>query len=653
MVSSMDDLADLLEDKFQYSRQWNQEQRQQQQQQQQQDKEFSYEKIAQILNLESRITKQLEGNVLINWAGTKRFYTFDNHTIELLPQQLREWAHLLQNGKTFNYQKMYNQHSITIALPTATGLPFVYSLNVPTLISANGKVRVHVQQQSQQQQQQQQQGPFAIPQAINVTSDVQLVYSSRAQAKISFITPFDHQRYIAGHDRQVQFALPLRAKIDLDVQNRRLRAEVKPLSQNKEYNIFHYSTWPYTARQDILDFKPLSQNSHTQKIQVRQPQRFEQQYGEKSTGIVVRLQGETEKKWVDFKTMYETAQRHNIISALLYPTSEQTIEHTKIDLYFDAKRSSAQSVILTAAFDQSDKHQQQQEQQLQQGQNRASPSSQSVDSQKRRQEFLQRAKQGIKDASAQVIDLGLEIQGQKSVQYVATVAYASSPVDEQSRLLSYLRKVNNNQQYEICLDAQSQMPQTPLVNFAKALEYDQEGQVRAQLNFGEQCQTGAKVILGGKLQRSQERKQYLQRHPLTQLAKQQMEKGYKLQPAQQQIAKEANVLDQYYFTMKYENIPESIKNMTYQVYSVMRHLGYPYMSEDPVTQNEQGKVNLKVNFAADLKSVDVNIQSPVGDSLFHNIRLNPYVSKALTVHPMYSSARRIVSAALGAQYDGE
>lgn len=654
----MDDLADLLQDKFesrQYQNQQDKKQRRQQQQQQGQD--YTFEQIQNILNPEARLTQQLEGNVLINWAGSKRFYTFDNHSVEALPQQLRQLAQLLKNGKSFRYQKMYNQQSITIGLPTATGLPFVYTLNTPSLISVHGKVRVHAQPEEQNKQ-----GPMRIPEAIEASTDLEVTYSTRTQAKISFLTPFDHQRYIAGHDRNVQIHLPVRAEIKLDAQKRHFKIQLKPLQQDKEYKIFHYSTWPYVSQHDILDFKPVAEDRNTHAIQVRQPHQFEQQYGEKSTGIVIRLKGETQKKYVDFKAMYETALRHSPISALLYPTAEQTIEHTQIDLYFDAQRSSAQSVILTGSYEQWQPQQQQQQQEQYQEQqqqdqykkNRAAPSSQSIDSQERRHEFLNRAQAGIKDSSAYVIDLGLEIQGNRQSKYVATVAYASSQIDEQSRLLTYLRKTFDNKNYEVCLDASSRMPNMPLVNYKKALETEPKAQVQAQLNFGEQCQSGSQVHLQGKFERSQQRKEYLQRHPMMQQAQREMQQGNYLQPAQQKIVKDAGVLDQYQFSMKYDNIPESIKNMTYQVYSVMRHLGYPYMSENPIkNENQQNKIDLQVNFAPDLKSVDVAVKAPVGDARFHNIRLNRYVSQALAIHPMSSAAQRVASAALGAQYDGK
>lgn len=44
--------------------------------------QYSYDNIVKLLNLETDEQRQAEGNILISIFGNKRFFTFDNHTIE-------------------------------------------------------------------------------------------------------------------------------------------------------------------------------------------------------------------------------------------------------------------------------------------------------------------------------------------------------------------------------------------------------------------------------------------------------------------------------------------------------------------------------------------------------------------------------------------
>lgn len=48
--------------------------------------EYSYESIRKSLKLETDEQAQVEGNVMMTLFGGKRFFSFDNHTIEQIPR---------------------------------------------------------------------------------------------------------------------------------------------------------------------------------------------------------------------------------------------------------------------------------------------------------------------------------------------------------------------------------------------------------------------------------------------------------------------------------------------------------------------------------------------------------------------------------------
>lgn len=91
----------------------------------------------------------------------------------------------------------------------------------------------------------------------------------RTQIKLGFITPFDHQRYVAGLDNNAQVYLPVNVNLDLDLVNAEARAQVKPINPDKQVTIVHGSVKPYTAVHDILQVSPIQSGSNTQPINAR------------------------------------------------------------------------------------------------------------------------------------------------------------------------------------------------------------------------------------------------------------------------------------------------------------------------------------------------------------------------------------------------
>lgn len=57
--------------------------------------EYSYESIVEMLKLETEEQQQVEGNVFMTLFGGKRFFSFDNHTIEQLPRRNYSTLHSL------------------------------------------------------------------------------------------------------------------------------------------------------------------------------------------------------------------------------------------------------------------------------------------------------------------------------------------------------------------------------------------------------------------------------------------------------------------------------------------------------------------------------------------------------------------------------
>lgn len=148
----------------------------------------------------------------------------------------------------------------------------------------------------------------------------------------------------------------------------------------------------------------------------------------------------------------------------------------------------------------------------------------------------------------------------------------------------------------------------------------------------------------GKLRQSSERREYVRRHPMSALCEQQMQHGNHIQQACRNATAAANILDQYRFVIKYEKAGDLTKNATYKAYAIARYFGNLYVSEDmvnPTNRNKQGQVDIDVNIAQDLQSVNISMDAPAMSAAFENVPLSPYVSAAIASHPEYSAAERV------------
>ena len=90
---------------------------------------------------------------------------------------------------------------------------------------------------------------------------------------MGIITPFNHQRYMAGLDRNIHLNLPIRAQIDIDTENNKVWAELRPLDTKQHQKLSEYSVVAYTTQHDILDLSPPAQDEDSQLIHVRNPQK--------------------------------------------------------------------------------------------------------------------------------------------------------------------------------------------------------------------------------------------------------------------------------------------------------------------------------------------------------------------------------------------
>ncbi len=651
MVNSIDQLFEILDDQYDDSKLQknpeNPKNARKQHQPEPQSNKWSTQKIAQLLNIKSDEAEQLEGQLMVNIMNTKRFFTFDNQTIENLPAAVKKMAYVLRNGHEFNYTKMYNREVVTISFPMATGFPFVYTYKTPTLLKVGGEVRLRSTPDLAQGNDEE----ILLPKYANITAEFQMTYATTVNTKTGFITPFNSQRYVAGYNKKAQIHLPLRMAVDIDLRNNEITADVEPLRSKKNSQILHMSNWPYTSRQDILSWE-----HNYNLIHVRSQRNIEQTFGDRATGMVFQFQAQHEKDFVDFKTVMDKIKEQDFTAAILYPFNTKTPEFYNVNVHFDAERSTNKNAKITFSYtdDQEDvgpqptnpKNPNERLNKL----NAANPSSKSANSQKRQQEFLQNVAAGITHSEAQVWDFAIEFEGKNPSEYVLTIATADSPIDDRVRMLVFANaqpSKQSSQQMQVCITANGKFPNTPKLNFKHALEHDGTSNIDVILNFGEKCtQDAAQIQIKAKLRQTEERKAFLRQSDFGKQCVKQMDQGELLMPACRKATSGANTLDRYEIVIDYENVPSKFKDWTNKVYGFARYAGYEYYQENNMVNNKNGRIQIETQFAQKLDAFNFTIQSPNMEGEFRNVRLNKMAAKALVIKPQINWYDRLYNQAI-------
>lgn len=677
MVSSIDVFAEHLENQMDYSKLQRQPQvprnaanknehykTNNKQHKQQNQNAWSTQKIAQLLNIETEEAEQLEAQIFSNIMGSPRFFTFDNQSIQNLPEHVRMYAKELRSGHTFNYTKLYNREAVTISFPLATGFPFVYSFSTPALVQFGGEARMRTSPDMSEGPQNGATTPaeddqVQIPKSANISAEMEMVYSTMTSAKVGFITPFDHKRYSAGYSQKSQVFLPIRVEADIDLRNQEIVAEIQPLIQpswdNKQkqaVKIAHMSNWPYTSVQDILELRPIAESKDTKVVHTRQSKNVDETFGDRATGMAFQLQGKYEKQFLDFATFSKHMGRQYLPYALLAPLAAPFPEQFNFELSFDNQKSEVKKARFTFNYsnDQEDDGSQPQFAGRQHPRaagkydnnnaQEANPSSKSPNSFKRQQEFLQNAAAGIVHSEASVLDMSIQFEGpaqQNHAEYIATFAFAHSPIDEKSRVLFYASSSPAKpagQKQQLCVAAEAKFPSASQMNYRYAAEDHADSQIDFEVSAGDDCSSSSatKIYVKAKMQQSDEYKELLRTHPVAKQCLKQMAEGNFQLPACQKAIRYANVLNQYKVTIDFENLSSKAKNATEKLFNIARVAGYAYLDEDRShTADKKNRVQIEANF--EMYGANVTIEAPNMRAHFQNLRLNEQFAHIAAITP--------------------
>lgn len=141
------------------------------------------------------------------------------------------------------------------------------------------------------------------------------------------------------------------------------------------------------------------------------------------------------------------------------------------------------------------------------------------------------------------------------------------------------------------------------------------------------------------MRRSEERKQYLQRHSISAVCQEQMREGNYIQPACRNATLNAYYLDQYDFNIRYQNLPTHVAQVLQKAYGLLRSWQWQrYQDNLQPEQTLKDEINVKVRFERSLRSVNVSIEAPWMSSSFENIKMKQFAIPLAVHNAKYSPA---------------
>lgn len=406
-------------------------------------------------------------------------------------------------------------YDLTLSFPMESGFPFVYTMKVPALLKASGSVKAE-------------DGPKNVRGSV----DLRLVYSMQVQARLGFVTPFEHQHYMAGVNKNLQVHVPIRVEVKYDTSENQLTLKIQPIEQNEKNKIVHYSVVPFASQHNILNLLPVMKDEQTHKLKKRELWTRQSNIGGPTRGMNFKIDTATVTPFKDTE-----GWGWDPVGMTAFPFADEEIQETKTELTMIPNPSSDQSVILTASVetleDDTTKY----------DENRSNSSpkgkapkikSKKINDPERRNELLKEAAKGIAAANAVAVDLGLELPGQEPFQWVMTAAFANSDVDEKSRGLIFWKYDDgrSHDSMESCVGVEGKGPRTSGIPGSDKYTSPSRS-FDADVRFGLTCEGDYSYNLKvhGKQEQTDEYKKVLQELPVMSECMKEIKRGEKSMPA--------------------------------------------------------------------------------------------------------------------------
>lgn len=521
---------------------------------------------------------------------------------------------------------------VVFAVPTTLGLPFLYTFDVPLLVRAQAKVQASASPQVFKN------GLIQKPDTVNADIDINAIVSARLQSRLTIFTTFDSQKYSAGYDKNLQFEIPLSGQVEINLKNKQVKATILNPGHQQSTQLIQYSNVPFTAKNPIYTPRP-----QVKIIQSEQMNRLFYKFGRESTGIAFNVEVNSEQI-INFAYIWEKLSKYDLVTDMVGSWIDENIGYTNITVGISASKSFTKKVVLEMGYDTKEASQQ-------------SSSSQHVslksltdeipqvdeDSQKRQQQFIERASAGINNAKTIVADARVQFVGERRMQYQATAALAKSNVDPKGRFIALVKKnIQDQPAVQAYLHALAKFPNTDALDLKNAMKMSPESAIDI-LTLVQRNNKLSRIESQVQLRKNQQRVEYLENQP--NYKKYLQDRPLPLSVIAGMIA-QANILNEFSVSVQYKNLDPEIAKASYKIYSFARYFFFTRLLEKLLNGRNEQNVQVQGQFSPDLSAVNVTINSDYAEIQLKNLPIRGWTRTLLVPHPVFHLKSRVIGRAL-------
>lgn len=491
----------------------------------------------------------------------------------------------------------FNNYETTISFPTELGLPFVYTFESPTVTKYEIEWR---------------KGASSGQKRYGV---INAMFASKIEKRFGFVTPFEHQNYIAGIDKTEMVQIPVEYEVTEDHRNHGLK--IRPNSQqtqmNSQLTLLHHSTVPFTTRQNILALEPVSLDRNTHHIMTSKKHKATMQKDMFSIQLEFdRQEGEENNSGDQIREM-------------LWRMRELNNNHyKKLDISMNVQQGVKNEFNLNVVYDNME---------VEATYNDNAQQSHGIgaevfpiddskpNSKDRRHQIMKGLSRGLQSGKVHVIDMYYDVPTSQKRQ-VFSVGLVKSNVDQKSKAYVYFNSQTQKSQEtlnELCYIQEVQFsPNTPL-DFEYMAQNAPADYFRAELLYGKSCKEGQKIVVVGNATRSKQMQEMMENSQVTKQCRQDIQKGHKASPSCQKAIALAQIRDQYEVSI---NANEFVQKIINKFIEYMTHFltNIQMKVTDSRTENSQtNAVSAKVNISPFHGTPRVQLHTPQVNVTFPEI----------------------------------
>lgn len=542
---------------------------------------------------------------------------------------LGQFAGDLLQGKSFEATKLKN-YEVTISFPTETGFPFRFSMKNPTITSVSGVSQLKTTSGSDSRSK--------WPKSASVSGKVRIVYGLQTQKRLGFVTPFEHQEYMVGIDKDMQVHLPVRSEIEYDKNKRETRLRIQPNEDVNEFKVLQYRTQPFTAKHDILNLEPVTKDANTATV-----------HKNRATSSQIELNGNNNKQRLQFN--WERQMRHleeemgnnynkrqnameaickltQSISSMFYLNSADS-EYQQYSVKVSPSNDMSAEMRISHNSMTSENNENSDSSDSWSPNVKTVHLARSLNEQERKQTLLIEASKNINSAEADAVDISLQLNGDIQSSLALTAAFADSNVDQKSRALLYASvKTKEGQDYHVSAGFEGKNPNVESLDFEETLkanirhEYDVNIHYGRGINENEDNRQNRIKIQGEVKQTEERKKQIRQSHGAQKCIKQQNLHGDKMTSACKRINKRASLIDAGDFTVSFPN-ESPTREIVLSAWDAFERMtdSFSHSWKNRMVKGENNKVTVTFEMSPNDEKVDVTVKTPEGQIQLNNIKV--------------------------------